>query len=198
VSALTKAAVATTAGRAAHLPVSRFGAMKGQVRPALGSARDQLDAAWDRVLPMIEQAREQLGPGLETAREKLTPALETAREQLRENVAPAVSEAVETALERSAPARAEARRRSELAFAALLGQPVTVGRPRRWPALLVSLLVGLGMGALVGAVVHRSTATGYSPAPFPDPLQQPGRHADAFGSPNSPAEGGFAEQPSDS
>ncbi|MHB2024144.1 MAG: hypothetical protein ACYCO3_12560 [Mycobacteriales bacterium] len=160
-SRLTKLAVPATGAKLAKKSVSPSGGLTEQVGPVLESAREQLEAARDRVLPAVERVRDQIVPAIETARERIPPVVGSARDQLKETLAPALTEFLSDAQHRSGPARVEARRRGEAALAALLGQPVHVGRRRRWPLALLSLLAGFGLGAALGYLNRPSGVHSY-------------------------------------
>lgn len=146
--------------------------VKEQVTPMFETVAEQLGHARERVVPALEHAVEQVGPTIELARERLTPAVETAREQFHDTVAPAVTEFVELALERSGPIRDEALRRGELALAALMGEPVAVGRRRRWPVAMLFLFAGVGAGAALGYLTRKPPLETYQP-PMPSPPPPP-------------------------
>lgn len=145
------------------------------ITPHVERARDELGPrvadAREQLAPRIAEAREQIAPRIAEARETVQPHLDTARERLNTEVVPAVSKAVDEARAQAN----EARRRGELAAAALKGE--NVERKSRKGKILVFLGV-LGLGAvavrkLLGSDDSANWQSSYSPTPGPAPTPAP-------------------------
>ncbi len=153
----------------------RVAEAREQIAPHIAEAREQL-------APRIAEAREQLAPRIAEARENVQPHLENARDRLNTEVLPTVAKAVDEARAQAG----EARRRGELAAAALKGEDVQ--RKGRKGKILVFLGV-LGLGAvaarkLLGSDESANWQSSYAPSPAPAPTPTP-----APASPSAPMAG---------
>lgn len=134
---------------------------RDELTPRLADARDQLTDARDQVRPRLTEARDDLAPRLVDARDQFAPHVEDARGRLVKGVATATAAAT--------PVAVEARRRGELAAAALKGEPVKKKRGRKRKLLVLATLAGLGALAVQKLRGGESAnwQTSYSPSPAP-------------------------------
>lgn len=170
---------------------------RDEIGPRVADARDQLaphlDAAREQIAPRLDAAREQIAPRIAEARETVQPHLDNARDRLSSDVVPAVGKAVEEARAQAG----EARRRGELAAAALKGEDVK-RKGRKGKLLVVLGVLGLGAVAarkLLGSDDSANWQTSYSPSPAPAPAPAPpSPSAPMAGShvADTPADGGTA------
>jgi hypothetical protein len=153
----------------------RLAEAREQIGPRLSEARKQLEPhlteARKQLEPRLAEAREQIGPRIAEARDNLQPALDNARDRLNSDVLPAVSKAVDEARTQAT----EARRRGELAAAALKGEDVQrKGRKGRVLVLLgVAALGAVAVRKLLGSDDSANWQTSYSPNPAPAPTPAP-------------------------
>lgn len=145
---------------------------RDELAPRLTDAREQLADARDQVGPRLADARDQIGPKLSEARDDLAPRLAEARDQIAPHVEDArgrLVKGVATASAAATPVAIEARRRGELAAAALKGEPVKKKGSKKRKLFVFATLVGLGALAVQKLRGGESAnwQTSYSPSPAP-------------------------------
>ncbi|MCW2806753.1 MAG: hypothetical protein JWQ93_708 [Marmoricola sp.] len=132
-----------------------------------------VERARDEIAPRFADARDQLAPRFADARDQLAPRLADARDQLAPHVDEArgrIAKGVATGVAAATPVAVEARRRGELAAAALKGEPVKRTGGRKKKLLVLAGLVGLGALAvqkLRGGNESANWQTSYTPTPAP-------------------------------
>ncbi|MEO7422878.1 MAG: hypothetical protein ABIU87_10845, partial [Ornithinibacter sp.] len=154
-------AIAPHVERARDELAPRVAGARDQVTPRLAEARDHLSAARDQIAPRVADVRDELAPRLADARDQLSPHVEDVRGRIAKGVA--------TASAAAAPVALEARRRGELATAALKGEPVKRKGSKKKFVLFAGLLglAALAVQKLRGGSESTNWQTSYTPTPAP-------------------------------
>ncbi len=146
------------------------------VEQAQGLANDLTDAitphverARDELAPRLAEAKDTIAPRIADARDVVAPYVEEARDKIVNDVVPAVKQAASDARDQAAPLAEEAKRRGDLAAAALKGEDVKrKSGKKKW--FLFAALAGAAAFAykkLTGGNESTNWQSTYTPTPAP-------------------------------